>query len=698
MTESINPTPGVGVSEAYEGVILQRGGEELALQKTDDRFTVRLLPNHLPEELTAQMATQTMQPLPSVNLVELQVAPAQLEVVMQQARDSGAVEFASHVYRLETSPDTLMYVTDQLTVQFADTVDRAAIAAVVNELGLQAIEPVAGVPQAFVFRVTDRAEANPIKLANRLMRRSDVLVAEPNVAVQTQPLYRPQDPQYPRQWYLNNAGGTTLAAGSHIFVEAAWEITRGVRSVAIAVADDGFDLNHPDFQGNGKVAFPRDFQENDLLPMPGPQDDHGTACAGVAVAEENGVGIVGVAPGCTLIPIRTTGYLDDTAIEALFNWMIQRGAAVASCSWGPSAIYFPLSLRQRAVLTRAATEGRGGKGCVIVFAAGNSNRPVSGTVNERGWSQNVVSGSTNWLNGFAVHPDVIAVSACTSLNRKSAYSNWGRNISVAAPSNNGIPSIWLPETGYIPTGPQIQTPLRGEGVFTSDRLGAAGYDTGDFTSNFGGTSSACPVVAGVAALVLSVNPNLTAREVKQLLQDTADKIVDPTVDPQLGTEYGTYDSNGHSFWFGYGKVNALRAVQAARQRLPQPQPVARQVQQQNTTAIDIPDFNAQGVTSAMQLTAAGGVRDLQITIDIEHSFMGDLEISLISPQTIAVLLQGRTLGRLTRLQKTYSLQTTPALTRLLDRPANGRWQLKVVDYAPLNTGRLRSWKLTVGLA
>lgn len=695
---SANIPPGIGVSEAYEGVMLQRGGEELALQKVDDRFTVRLLPDRPTDGFMQQVAAQSLQTITSVGLVELQVPPAQIDQAMQTARQSEAVEFASHVYRLETSPNTLVYLTDQLTVQFADSVDRSVIGSVMNDMGLQVIEPVAGIPQAFVFRVTDRADVNPIKLANRLMRRPDVLVAEPNVAVQTEPLYRPQDPQYPRQWYLNHSGGASLATDSHIFVEAAWEITRGVRSIAIAVADDGFDLNHPDFQGNGKIAFPRDLQDNDLLPMPGPQDDHGTACAGVAVAEENGVGIVGVAPGCTLIPLRTTGYLDDTAIEALFNWMIQQGAAVASCSWGPSAIYFPLSLRQRAVLTRAATEGRGGKGCVIVFAAGNANRPVSGTVNERGWSQNAVSGSTNWLNGFAVHPDVVAVSACTSLSRKSAYSNWGRNISVAAPSNNGIPSIWLPETGYVPTGPRIQTPLRGEGVFTSDRLGSAGYDTGDFTSDFGGTSSACPVVAGVAALVLSVNPNLTAREVKQLLQDTADKIVDPTIDPQLGTDYGTYDANGHSYWFGYGKVNALKAVQAAQRRLPQPQPIARRVQQQNATAIDVPDFNALGVTSTIQIADAGVVRDLQITVDIEHSFMGDLEISLISPQNLSVLLQGRTLGRLTRLQTTYSLQTTPALARLFDRSASGRWQLKVVDFAQLNTGRLRTWRINLGVA
>ncbi len=108
------------------------------------------------------------------------------------------------------------------------------------------------------------------------------------------------------------------------------------------------------------------------------------------------------------MPIRTTGYLDDESIEQVFDWAMTKGASVISCSWGASAVYFPLSLRQRAAITRAATEGRNGKGCVIVFAAGNANRPTSGTVNESGWPNNLLQGPVKWLSGFAVHPDVIS--------------------------------------------------------------------------------------------------------------------------------------------------------------------------------------------------------------------------------------------------------------------------------------------------
>jgi subtilisin family serine protease len=687
-----------GVLPEQQGVILQRGGQELALKKINDRFTVRLAAGQSIDALAQQLNTQSVKPVPSVDLVELRVDPSQLDAAMQQARDSDAVAFASHVYQLENSPNTLFYLTDQMTIQFADSVDKATIGKQIAALGLQALQTVAGVPQTFVFQLTPQATDNPIKLANQLMRRLDVLTAEPNIVIRTEPLYRPRDSQYPKQWYLNHGGGADLAAGSHIFAEAAWDTTRGVRSIVVAVADDAIDLNHPDFQGKGKIVAPKDLKGRDTIPLPTEQqENHGTSCAGVAVAEENGDGIVGVAPGCSLMPIRTSGYLDDTAVEQIFNWATDKGAAVISCSWGPSAVYFPLSLRQRAVLTRSATQGRGGKGCVIVFAAGNANRPVNGTVNEQGWTNNVLRGPTNWLNGFAVHPDVMTVAATTSLGKKAAYSNWGANISIAAPSNNAPPGIWLPQTGYTFTAPAVRSSLPGKGVFTSDRLGTAGYDPSNFTSSFGGTSSACPVVAGVAALVLSANPDLSAQEVKQILQSTADKLVDPEPDPQLALRKGTYDASGHSQWFGYGKVNAARAVQAARQRLSAAPAVSRRLQQQNTTPLNIPDNNPQGIASAVQFNDASRIRDIQVTVNVEHSFLGDLEISLVAPNGQVVLLQSRTLGRATRLQTTYSLQTSPPLRQFLNQPASGRWQLRLADLALLNTGRLLSWQLVLGV-
>jgi subtilisin family serine protease/subtilisin-like proprotein convertase family protein len=702
MTNEMNPSQatnaGDAMPEASIGKTLQRGGEELELEKVTDRFTVSSLNPTAVGELVEQLPAEVNKKLPNTELTEVVVNPTRKEAVMNQLRAADAIKFASHVYRLKDSPGTRIYLTDQVTVQFAPEVEAGAIAQITQAMGLRQLKPVVGIPNTFVFEVTSEATENPVKIANRLMQLREVLTAEPNVVVRSQELYRPREPFYPQQWHLNHSTGTDLAANSHVFAEKAWDITRGHRSIVVAIADDSVDLNHPDFQGIGKIVAPRDFADLDFLPDPErPDDNHGTACAGVAVAEENGVGTVGAAPGCALMPLRTSGYLDDESIEDLFNWAREKGAAVISCSWGASSVYFPLSLRQRAVLTRAATEGRNGKGCVIVFASGNANRPVNSKVNERGWVNNILSGSTAWLGGFAAHPDVIAVAACTSLNKKAAYSNWGAEISVCAPSNNAHPGVGLQEVGYVYTGPEITKPIRGLGIVTSDRVGQPGYDPSDITTDFGGTSSACPLVAGVAALVLSVNPDLTATDVKQILQQTADKIIDPDPDPQLGFKKGTYEAGGRCDWFGFGKVNAFKAVQAARQRQVRAIAPSRQIQQENTDVIAIPDADLEGVVSNISISETNLLRDIQVKVDISHSFMSDLEVSLIAPTGETVLLQGRILGRKVNLQTTYTLQTTPLLRRLLGKSVQGNWQLMLVDFAVGDTGTLNHWQLNLGI-
>jgi subtilisin family serine protease len=600
---------------------------------------------------------------------------------------------------LADSPQTWVYLTDQLTVQFAPDLAAPAVEAILGGLGLAIEKSLVGIPNTFVVKVTRLATENPIKLANRLMASTAVLAAEPNLAIEMESLYRPTDDRYPQQWHLFHNGGANLAAGSHIFAEAAWDTTRGARSVVIAVSDDGFDLNHPDLQGVGKLVAPVDLQDRDAVPLPTRQNEnHGTAVAGLAIGEENATGIVGVAPGCAFLPIRTTGFIDDGAIEQLFDEAVRRVADVIVCSWSAAANYFPLTLRQTNAITRAATTGRSGKGCVIVFSAGNANRPLSGTINETQWPQNALSGPTRWLSGFAIHPDVIAVSASTSLGAKAAYSNWGEHIAVAAPSNNAPPSIALPRVGNVTTGPPLRQFQPGLGMVTSDRTQGAGYSGDNFTNAFGGTSSACPVVAGVVGLMLSANPNLTARQVREILQGTADKIVDRNPDPQLGLQYGTYDANGHSQWFGYGKVNAAAAVREAQRRAFVGRQMGRAVQQQNQTAQAIPDNQPNGVESSVAVAATGTVTDIQVQVSIDHEFLGDISLTLVAPGGATVLLQGRTLGRQRELRHTYSLQTTPVLTRLIGQPAQGTWRLRAVDGATGATGTLRSWGLTLGVS
>lgn len=686
-----------GVPQSTQGVVLQRGGEELILEKVWERFTIRPTEN-IPHEQLSQIAWGVWRrTIPRAKLEVFTVQPAQLDEAMSQARADEKVAFASHVYKFKDNPGTYVYLSDQITIQFATWVDSAKINTIAATFTLIENQSVAGLPNTFIFLVTKQATNNPIKIANQLQALPEVLAAEANIFIQQESHYKPSDSLYHQQWYLNHNNGNQLGIGSHISVEQAWDITRGLRSVVVAVVDDSFDLNHPDFQGKGKIVAPRDLKENDFLPLPGENEtSHGTACAGIAVAEENGEGIVGVAPGCALMPIRTTGYLDDESIEDIFNWAINNGASVISCSWGASAVYFPLSLRQKAAITLAATQGRNGKGCVIVFAAGNANRPIDGTLNEQNWPNNILQGQTAWLNGFAVHPDVITVSASTSLNKKAAYSNWGENISICAPSNNAPPGMWFQETGFVYTQPTITTSLSGLGMFTTDQIGAAGYNPGSFTNNFGGTSSATPVVAGVAALILSANPDLTAQQVNRILQETTDKIVDPDPDPQLGLRGGNYDSNGHCIWFGYGKVNAAKAVRAAQQLNKLTSSFNRQIKGEHKIVVAIPDNDPRGISSIITVDKNVIVTDIEVTVNINHDFLGDLEIYLIAPNNQQVLLQSRTLGRQTKLARTYTVRSHPVLKQLLSLSAKGNWQLRVIDNSSQDVGKLNSWELIIG--
>ncbi|MFJ4293627.1 proprotein convertase P-domain-containing protein [Cupriavidus sp. NPDC089707] len=666
------------------GRYLWRAGERIAVAQLPDRFTVRMKRGIAQEKVARDYHTTHRRRLRRQNLDEFSVDAEERDAVMERVRRGSDVEFASHVYAPTDDPQAKLYLTDQITVQFKSEVSDDEIQTITTGLGLTLVKELRGVPRAYVFRVGPQATENPIKIANRLAENDKVLVSEPNVAIASRSHYAPADTLFPDQWHLFNTGGPLLSTAAHIDAVHAWDLTRGERPVIVAVADDSCDLNHADFQGPGKIVAPRDFAGQDFEPLPELEDDnHGTACCGVAVAEETGTGVVGVAPGCALMPIRTSGFIDDTSIEDLCDWVIDHGASVMSCSWGVAARYFNLSMRMHNALHRAATVGRGGKGCVVVFAAGNENRPVRGTVTETGWPNNQPSGPTQWLAGFAAHEDVVAVAASSSLATKSAYSNWGREIAVSAPSNNRAPRTY----------PQVTVPVTGRGIVTSDRVGPSGYSSTDYTHDFGGTSSACPTVAGVAALILSANPLLTAQEVRDILQATADKIPDHNPDPQLGNRFGAYNGDGHSQWFGFGRVNAFQAVTEALRRLEGA--TGKTVRESSAPAISIPDNDIDGTRDTIQIGDTGSLASIKVSVDIGHTFIGDLRLILISPSGRQVVLHDRNGGSADNIRRNYDAASTPALSALSGEPIDGDWVLWVQDLATSDRGTLHRWELEI---
>ena len=297
----------------------------------------------------------------------------------------------------------------------------------------------------------------------------------------------------------------------------AWAITRGL-SVNVAVIDTGIDVNHPDLR-NRFHPLSRDaqFNRSPSAPPPGPTHlryHHGTHVAGIiaGTGSSGEFGIVGVAPESQIIRISHNGMHDDNRnlsaqLANGINWAWQNGAHVINNSWGDYGGRFESQFRTAALnnaIRDAITRGRGGLGTVVVFASGNNG--LSNRIDYPG----------------CVHPDIIVVGAINSSGDRWGMSNRGRYLDVVAP------------------GQEI------ESTMPNNR-----------TDRRSGTSMAAPHVAGVAALMLSANPNLTAREVREIINRTANRNL-----PQ----FTVHENRPHGTWnrdLGHGLVDAFAAVLGA---------------------------------------------------------------------------------------------------------------------------------------
>lgn len=544
---------------------LLRGGKAIAIEREPDFFTTiipdkRLLPQieHIPE---VEQVKQVLN-----NVYKVKSVDGERDELMNNLRKQLPKEaVVHHAYHPTGDPITRYYITDQIIACFVPGTSASAIEEIATKHKLEIIRKYPAERPTYLFRVTDAAGKNPLKVAVDLQEEPEVDFAEPNLINRFEEAYLPTDSLFERQWHLKSWDGLDVVAGADVDAPNAWEISRGSRSVTVAVIDDGFELTHPDLSGPGKIPFQIDFVDHDNSPLPTQVngDYHGTPCAGVAIGEENGQGIVGVAPSCSFLPVRFPLSADDNLLWEIFAYAGQK-ADILSCSWGPVPVYAPLHqfiYNQFTQLVRTGSPS--GKGCVVLFAAGNYNAPIQDLNNNffrwRDPSRGIVIQRGAILNGHAAHPDIIAVAASTSLNKKAWYSNWGAEISVCAPSNNAHP-----------LDAAISAP--GRGIWTTDNEDY-GYDFARgsrYTGDFGGTSSATPLAAGVAALIRSVNPNLSALEIKDILEQSADKIVDLEADPVLGHQKGQYDASGHSEWFGFGKINAAKALAMATGGQPTP--------------------------------------------------------------------------------------------------------------------------------
>lgn len=521
-----------------DDVTLKIGGDNLRLFKSQKYVAIKPQPGIDRRELAELAPELAVTASPATTLGGFQVinvadAPRAMEDTLNALREAPEVSVGTHVFH--TSDDEVPFVpTGQIYIEYQPDATLEDCQKLLEDFGLQIVE--ARGPRKLIAQITPESQ-NPVKTAAALQDSPLIKVAEPDLATpgQIQSFILPTDPRIIDQWHLRNMGfhrGTALGfiAGSDARVMDAWEAAQSLGSpnVTVAVIDDGFDLSHPDLTGDWKIVAPKDFTRNSSSPLPDPinQDWHGTACAGVAVGNADGTGIAGAAPRCRLMPVRWGRDLSPRELEKWFDYVREQGAWVVSCSWKARAKVFKLPTLASDAITRCAREGRGGLGTVICFAAGNENRDIK-------------SASGDSVNGFATHPDVIAVSASNSRDQRSNYSNFGDAISICAPSSGA--GGW-----GITTSDVMGQYTRGDQTFD------AGYSPGAYNDDFGGTSSSTPLVAGICALILSIKPTLRAAEVKEIIQRTARRI---------GPD-GSY-VDGHSRQFGFGCINAVAALQSA---------------------------------------------------------------------------------------------------------------------------------------
>lgn len=320
------------------------------------------------------------------------------------------------------------------------------------------------------------------------------------------------DADFAMQWHHVNDGSEGGNPGYDLRTPAAWDYTLG-QDIIVAVMDNGSQSAHPDINDNVVGEYLN-------VLGPGARGDHGTAVAGLVAAESNFAGGRGTAPQAGLFLTNTFNISIAEAADAFYA-ANDAGAAIHTNSWGfthPNFIPDPIV----AAIQDLTETGNGGKGMNILFAATNDNRPVI------------------WSSSLSVMPETITVGSMNNEGRRSGYSDFGPWLDFVAPGSGGTRRI-----------------------FTTDLTSVAGYNQsqsasgGDFTSTFGGTSASTPMVAGVFALVHSINPDLYGDQVRRVLRHAARRVL------VVGEDRPFAQLTGFSDSFGYGLVDANAAVLAA---------------------------------------------------------------------------------------------------------------------------------------
>ena len=415
-----------------------------------------------------------------------------------------------------------IFVTHRFSVKLKSAKDLPILQEYASKYNAE-IEKDKYLPLWYILTCDFNAPYNALDLANIFYETGLFAISEPEFTHAAQ-LDCVNDYYFANQWNLKNTGQYGASySGIDINYCDARSITTGDSSVIIGVYDLGVDLTHPDINLYSFSYDANTHSSPSTIYTSDGDNYHGTACAGIIGAKANNtIGDAGIAPNCPIMSISfnntTTTNIRDAFIVAANN-----GCSVISNSWHldvPSADV-------DAGISYALSQGRNGKGCVVVFSSGNENRDS-------------INYPANSNDSILV---VGAMSPCGERCNPNSCdgedwwgSNYGNKLDVVAP---------------------------GVKIRTTDLVGEVGYTPSDYMATFNGTSSACPHAAAIAGLILSVNPFLTQKKVVDIIKSTAQKV---------GNYSYTYNSL-HPQWtwnyqMGHGLVDAYAAVLAAKNQLP----------------------------------------------------------------------------------------------------------------------------------
>lgn len=476
--------------------------------------------------------------------------------------------------------------------------------------------------------------------------------------------FAPNDPYFnkntpsgtwPGQWHLQNQH----VPGLDVNIMPAWAANWTGSGVIIGIVDDGLETAHPDLAPGYLAVESWNFETN--VPSPNPVysgDRHGTSVAGVAGARGgNGIGVTGASPLANLSGLRIT-YTANQTDEMFVNATLYRTNTIniKNHSYGYSQPYADASLE------RDAASLSGLDGMIHCYSAGNNR----GTYAQDANKQEILTS-----------PWTIPVAALGSNGVFASYSSFGANVVCTTPSSSSAALFKITCTdrttegfGYNGSGDSFPDP--------------------DYTTTFGGTSSAAPLLAGVLGLVEQVRPSGDGRYAKHLLSRTC-RVID-ALDATPASD-GGWKTNAAGFMhnqnYGFGVADATALVNAA-----QDYEGTTDLQTFDSGLINvnasIPNNIATGISRTVVVNDTAPLEDVLLYVDATHAYRGDIEIFVTSPSGTTSRLAYRSSS-----DSTDNLDWTYRSVAFWGENPAGTWTIKLVDTASSNTGTWDAFQLTL---